>query len=694
MGTVEQTITFVVDLVPTAADWANQFSSLYNLVNGQIDKANVDSSSSDGIVTMDEAQTITGAKTLTGALVANGGAVFNEGSADVDFRIETNAISNGFIVDGGLDVFAFGAAAADDQFVTISPPAATHTATTNTYNLQVGSGGAQTIPTGTTTYVGTVNLDEPNITATGTVTNAFTLRIAGAPTEGSNNYALWVDAGATQLDGAVTAGSTLTVGGVLSVDDTTETTSGTTGSIHTDGGLGVAKDIYLGDDLFIATGAVFNWDGGDVTLTHSANTLTLGGGNMAFGTGTLTVAALLANSDNSGALGASGTAFSDLFLADGGVINWNAGNATLTHTAGTLTFNGDFVATDVDAIIGSNTPAALTCTTFTSTGIDDNATGEILQITDSGATVAGDFSATDLDGILGSNTAAAATVTTLTASGIVSVDDTTDSTSTTTGSIHTDGGVGIAKDLILGATSTIFVGDTENARQAVGITIQQGTNDDEALALKSSDVVHVVTGVAESDTYGVLSKASATAGGLQITGLRDGDDNPWAAVTIRGILDEAAADTTKSTGGFGVIQCLSYLESGNSVGLCGADENLFSISNGGTTRFIFDAEGSGHADVAWTTYDAEDDFQIVKDVEAHFVPELFGEAVKYKAKDLERLGLFHDIRREPDGKMRGMMNWTRMSMFHHGTLHKVIRALEDAYAEIGQLKSRLQLIGA
>lgn len=60
-----------------------------------------------------------------------------------------------------------------------------------------------------------------------------------------------------------------------------------------------------------------------------------------FGT-SITTPAVLATANDSGAIGASGTAFSDLFLASGGVINWNAGNYTLTHSAGLLTANGSF----------------------------------------------------------------------------------------------------------------------------------------------------------------------------------------------------------------------------------------------------------------------------------------------------------------------------------------------------------------
>lgn len=64
-------------------------------------------------------------------------------------------------------------------------------------------GNSEVIP-----HVGTVVLDEPAITVgTGdTVTNAFTLRIVAAPTEGTNNYALWVDDGAVRIDQGVAMG--------------------------------------------------------------------------------------------------------------------------------------------------------------------------------------------------------------------------------------------------------------------------------------------------------------------------------------------------------------------------------------------------------------------------------------------------------------------------------------------------------
>lgn len=59
-------------------------------------------------------------------------------------------------------------------------------------------------------------------------------------------------------------------------------------------------------------------------------------------TGNVTLTAgLLAAGDDQGAIGASGTAFSDLFLASGAVIDFSAGDVTLTHSAAKMTWGGD-----------------------------------------------------------------------------------------------------------------------------------------------------------------------------------------------------------------------------------------------------------------------------------------------------------------------------------------------------------------
>ena len=54
MGTISLPYTFVAGQTPTATQWNSNPTTIATLVNGQIDKANVDSAGTDGIVTMDE----------------------------------------------------------------------------------------------------------------------------------------------------------------------------------------------------------------------------------------------------------------------------------------------------------------------------------------------------------------------------------------------------------------------------------------------------------------------------------------------------------------------------------------------------------------------------------------------------------------------------------------------------------------
>ena len=102
------------------------------------------------------------------------------------------------------------------------------TAAQSYFHATVLPGGATTIPAGTAPVVASLNVHEPNITATGTVTVAATVRIVDAPTEGSSNYALWVDAGVTRLDGNLEFSAALDVVAPANTAAALEFTDGTT----------------------------------------------------------------------------------------------------------------------------------------------------------------------------------------------------------------------------------------------------------------------------------------------------------------------------------------------------------------------------------------------------------------------------------------------------------------------------------
>jgi hypothetical protein len=144
---------------------------------------------------------------------------------------------------------------------------------------------------------------------------------------------------------------------------------------------------------------------------------------------------------------------------------------------------------------------------------------------------------------------------------------------------------------------TAYIGDTSNASVTLGLTINQGAADDAILELKSSDVAHGVTTLTETDTYATARKNSPANGGLLLTGLADTGSE---GLVLRGVAP--TDDTTKTTAAVGAIHLLANKVNGTGVTTIGADGNLAVITNNGTARFIFDAEGSGHADVEFTTF--------------------------------------------------------------------------------------------
>jgi hypothetical protein len=128
----------------------------------------------------------------------------NNDLLDIDFNAKSDTNANAIKLDSGLlsgvGAISFGGAPSSSAFVRINPPALTAPAGVQFQHLLISPGGVTTIPTGTSNVVASVTFEEPGLTCTGTCTVATTAYIKNAPTEGSANFALFIDGGSVRID--------------------------------------------------------------------------------------------------------------------------------------------------------------------------------------------------------------------------------------------------------------------------------------------------------------------------------------------------------------------------------------------------------------------------------------------------------------------------------------------------------------
>lgn len=265
--------------------------------------------------------------------------------------------------------------------------------------------------------------------------------------------------------------------------------------------------------------------------------------------------------DDGNALGVSGTAWSDVFLASGGVINWNAGNATLTHSAGLLTSNVPVSLGTSNALTaGTVELGAASDTTLARTGAG--------AISVEGVGVA--LNSTSLAHTAGTIELGAASDTTISRTGA--------------GAIAVEGvGVALNSTSLAHTASTIELGaasDTTLSRTGAGAIAVEGVG----VALNSTSLAHTA-GTIELGNASDTTISRSAAGIIAVEGVKL---SPTESFCIA-LSDETTAITTGAAKArfvmpyaFTVTSVYGSLSTVSSSGLPAFDINEDTDAEGGT----------------------------------------------------------------------------------------------------------------
>ncbi len=248
-----------------------------------------------------------------------------------------------------------------------------------------------------------------------------------------------------------------------------------------------------------------------------------------------------------------------------------------------------------------------------------------------------------------------------------------DASGTTTGDLvvslrRTISDTALTEVFRFGYGGSAYLNDSANQNMTLGLTLNQGANDDEILAFKSSDVSHAINTIAEPDTYGTIRKYNATSGGVAVSGF--GESAVGAVINGYG----TGTDGTHTSAGLAAVVINgAQWDAGTFITSLATNGNLCCFQNLGVTQAIITADGDGWQNGAgWTTYDGEDDIEVLNLLTAYATREddplkaAFGGWLAQSREPLERLKLA-----EFDSEGRPFVNMSKLTMLLTGAVRQL-----------------------
>ena len=366
------------------------------------------------------------------------------------------------------------------------------------------------------------------------------------------------------------------------------------------------------------------------------------------GSGTLswaTASSADPSSADGDSLGTASAEWSDLYLADAGVIYFgNDQDITLTHVP------------DTGLILGGTTPTL----TIGDAGAEDtkiqfdgNAQDFYIGLDDSG----------DEFQIGRGSTLGAGREFSIGASGPVFNED----SDTHDFRIETDDQTHAF--FIHGANDEVSLNESASDTDPGGLCINHGSNDAASITLKNSDVAHGVTDQVETDTYAFIGKNAAANGGLLFMSFSEGDNCHTHEAFA------TSSNTTQNGSGGGPFKMNGRKKSGTGATAFGSGDNVFLVQNNGQTDFIVDGNGDIFYDGSASAYDSYDDaqlvraFDIAKSTPGTIIQSKWDDFVQYKYDDLREAGILGNQTKEDDEK--GIIPFTcvtKLQKLHNGAI--------------------------